>query len=301
MPGIPGTYPSLFLNHVMSSLSPYVSFFIIFFHMQVGAATVCVGWSAYLRSFLSACGADLPEKWSRSPFGWQQNGGFHMTGNYIDLPAMAIALLMTCLLIFGVKESARINSIVVAIKISVIIIFILAMGPKVDPSNWKPFVPPNDGTFGHYGISGIFQGASVVFFSYIGFDSVSCCAQECKRPERDLPIGTLASLAVCTILYILVALIATGLVPYYEYKGIAHPISYAVEAVPGYKWLSMFINIGAIAGLTSVILVSLMSQPRIFYAMAVDGFVPKFAAKVCIYGLISVVERNDRGTNILLS
>jgi APA family basic amino acid/polyamine antiporter len=247
----------------------------------VGAATVCVGWSAYLRSFLSACGYDMPTKWSRSPVGWDmQKGAFHMTGDYIDLPAMAIALLMTIVLIFGIKESARINSVIVMIKISVIIIFIIAMGPKVDTANWKPFVPPNDGTFGHYGLSGVFQGASVVFFSYIGFDSVSCCAQECKKPERDLPIGTLSSLAVCTTLYILVALIATGLLPYYEFKGIAHPISYAVEGIEGYKWLAMFINIGAIAGLTSVILVSLMSQPRIFYAMAVDGFVPAFCGKI---------------------
>lgn len=247
----------------------------------VGAATVCVGWSAYLRSFLLACGYDMPTRWSRSPVTWNvEEGAFHMTGDYVDLPAMAIALLMTGLLIFGIKESARINSVIVSIKILVILIFIFVMGPKVDPANWKPFVPPNDGTFGHYGVSGVFQGASVVFFSYIGFDSVSCCAQECKRPERDLPIGTLSSLAVCTVLYILVALIATGLVPYYEYKGVAHPISFAVEGFEGYKWLSMFINIGAIAGLTSVILVSLMSQPRIFYSMAVDGFVPRFAAKV---------------------
>jgi len=247
----------------------------------VGAATVCVGWSAYLRSFLSACGYDMPTKWSRSPVGWDvERGAFHMTGDYVDLPAMAIALLMTFLLIFGIKESARINSVIVMIKISVIVIFIIAMGPKVDTANWKPFVPPNDGTFGHYGLSGVFQGASVVFFSYIGFDSVSCCAQECKKPERDLPIGTLSSLAVCTTLYILVALIATGLLPYYEFKGVAHPISYAVEGIEGYKWLAMFINIGAIAGLTSVILVSLMSQPRIFYAMAVDGFVPAFCGKI---------------------
>lgn len=247
----------------------------------VGAATVCVGWSAYLRSFLKSVGYDMPSRWSRSPIGWDPaRGGFHATGDYLDLPAMAIALAMTGLLIFGVKESARINSVIVGIKLAVIVVFIIAMAPKVDPKNWSPFVPPNDGTFGHYGLSGIFQGASVVFFSYIGFDSVSCCAQECKKPERDLPIGTLASLGVCTVLYILVALVATGLVPYYQYKGVAHPISYAVEGIPGYDWLAIFINIGAIAGLTSVILVSLMSQPRIFYSMAVDGFVPRTAAKV---------------------
>ncbi|EWM27608.1 cationic amino acid transporter [Nannochloropsis gaditana] len=247
----------------------------------VGAATVSVGWSAYLRSFLASVGYDMPTKWSRSPVGWDvHREAFYVTGDYVDLPAMAIALVMTGLLVFGIKESARINAVIVAIKLSVIVIFICAMGPHVDRSNWEPFVPPNEGTFGRYGISGIFQGASVVFFSYIGFDSVSCCAQECKKPERDLPIGTLSSLAICTTLYILVALIATGLLPYYEFKGIAHPISYAVEGIEGYEWLEMVINIGAIAGLTSVILVSLMSQPRIFYAMAVDGFVPAFAAKV---------------------
>lgn len=247
----------------------------------VGAATVCVGWSAYLRSFLSACGYDMPSRWSRSPVGWDvQKGEFHITGDYVDLPAMAIALLMTTILVFGIKESARFNSVIVMIKIGVIIIFIIAMGPRVDRANWSPFVPPNEGRFGQYGVSGIFQGASVVFFSYIGFDSVSCCAQECKKPERDLPIGTLSSLAVCTVLYILVALIATGLLPYYEFKGVAHPISFAVEGIEGYKWLVMLINFGAIAGLTSVILVSLMSQPRIFYAMAVDGFVPAFCGKI---------------------
>jgi len=247
----------------------------------VGAATVCVGWSAYLRSFLKSVGYDMPTRWSRSPIGWDDaQGGFHKTGDFVDLPAMFIALAMTGLLVFGAKESARLNSVIVTIKLLVIVVFIIAMAPKVDPRNWQPFVPPNEGTFGRYGVSGIFQGASVVFFSYIGFDSVSCCAQECKKPERDLPIGTLTSLAVCTVLYILVALIATGLVPYSNFKGVAHPISFAVEGIPGYDWLAIFINVGAIAGLSSVILVSLMSQPRIFYSMAVDGFMPAFAAKI---------------------
>jgi APA family basic amino acid/polyamine antiporter len=145
----------------------------------VGAATVCVGWSAYLRSFLQhTFGVIVPKEWSSSPIVWDpMTKSFHKSGAFLDLPALLISLLVTALLVVGVKESTRVNNVVVCLKLAVVIIFIFAMAPKVDPQNWVPFIPPNDGTFGHYGATGILQGASVVFFSYIGFDSVSCMAQ----------------------------------------------------------------------------------------------------------------------------
>jgi APA family basic amino acid/polyamine antiporter len=328
---------------------------------MVGAATVCVGWSAYLTSFLRSFGVDVDERWTSAPIMWDPaTGEFSSTGAVLNLPAAAISLLMTLVLIRGVRESAWLNNTAVAIKLLVIVIFICAMvggcvletatdsaesppmpnrgsqafrarccvahcptssptpqAPRVNTDNWVPFVPPNTGTFGVYGISGVLRGASVVFFAYIGFDSVSCCAQECRRPERDLPIGTLTSLVVCTGLYIAVALVATGLVPYQQFRGVANPISYAVAQTPGYGWLGAWvckrppyqasrwhmtqapravdvhtvttIDIGALAGLTSVILVSLLSQPRIFYSMAIDGFLPPFAAKVSSRDMVDCI------------
>ena len=246
----------------------------------VGAATVSVGWSGYVTQFMhNVLGVDLPMEWTSAPINWDEaTHAFHATGAYMNLPAMVVTLAVTCILILGIRESARFNAIIVAVKVTVVLLFIAFAYKFVHPENLTPFIPPNTGVFGKYGISGIFQGATMVFFSYIGFDAVSTAAQETKNPQRDLPIGILTSLAICTILYIIVSLILCGVVPYTELS-VPHPIAKGVAAT-GILWLETAVELGAIAGLSSVMLVLLMGQPRIFFSMAVDGLFPKIATRV---------------------
>ncbi len=257
----------------------------------VGAATVSVGWSGYVCSFVShSTGVQLPMAWTTAPLAWYEAGKklpdgtlsdgqfWHTPGAIVNLPAVLITLFVTAILIRGVKESARFNAGIVFVKVAVVLLFIAFVGPHVVPSNWEPYVPPNEGTFGRFGISGILQGATTVFFAYIGFDAVSTAAQEAKNPQRDLPIGILGSLAVCTVLYIAVSAILTGVVPYTDLN-VPHPVALGAERA-GIGWLRTFIEVGAIAGLSSVMLVMLMGQPRIFYSMARDGLLPPIAAKI---------------------
>ncbi len=244
----------------------------------VGAATVSVGWSGYVVRFLGdVLGISLPGAWTRAPFEWV-NGHIQATGGIVNLPAVFITLLVTTILVVGIKESARFNSIVVVVKVAVVLLFIAAVAPHVRTENWHPFIPQNKGAFGQFGISGIFQGATMVFFAYIGFDAVSTAAQETRNPQRDLPRGILGSLAVCTLLYIAVSLILTGVVPYTKLS-VPYPIALGIAAT-GAKWGAVAVEIGAIAGLSSVMVVLLLGQPRIFFSMAVDGLLPKVAAKV---------------------
>ena len=180
----------------------------------------------------------------------------------------------------GIKESAKFNNIIVYVKVAIVLL-VIGFGIKyVNTDNWVPFIPPNTGESGHYGLSGIVRGAGVIFFAYIGFDAVSTAAQEAKNPQRDLPIGILGSLAICTVLYIAMALVMTGIAHYTELN-VPHPVFVAIEkAGPSLKWLGFLVNIGAIAGLASVVLVMLMGQPRIFYSMARDGLLPAVFGKV---------------------
>jgi len=247
----------------------------------VGAATVSVGWSGYVCAFVkNVTGHDLSPVWTHAPFIWNEAVTPHLqaTGAIINLPAVFIVLVVTAILVLGIKESARFNGIIVIVKVTVVLMFIVAAAPFVDRQNWTPFVPENLGTFGRFGISGILQGATMVFFAYIGFDAVSTAAQETKNPQRDLPIGILGSLAVCTVLYIAVSLILTGVV-HYTKLSVPHPISLGIAAT-GLRSLEVAVEIGAIAGLSSVMLVLLLGQPRIFFSMARDGLLPPVAAKV---------------------
>jgi APA family basic amino acid/polyamine antiporter len=193
---------------------------------------------------------------------------------------VALVLLLTALLVVGIKESARFNNFVEFIKLAIVLL-VIAFGFKyVNTANWTPFIPPNTGEVGHFGWSGVIRGAAVIFFAYIGFDAVSTAAQEAKNPQKDLPIGMLGSLAICTVLYILMALVMTGLAHYSELN-VPHPVFVAIEkAGPALKWLGFFVNIGAIMGLASVVLVMLMGQPRIFFTMARDGLLPPVFGKV---------------------
>jgi APA family basic amino acid/polyamine antiporter len=244
----------------------------------VSAAAVSVGWSGYVVAFLhDTFNVDLPGTWASAPVTWETDH-FAATGAYLNVPAVLIVLAVTALLVRGVKESARINTVIVFVKVLVVLLFIAFAARFVRTENWHPFVPPNEGTFGRYGVSGVLQGATMVFFAYIGFDAVSTAAQETRNPQKDLPKGILGSLAICTVLYIAVSLILTGVVSYKKLS-VPHPIAVGVEAT-GQRWLATAVEIGAIAGLSSVMLVMLLGQPRIFFSMAHDGLLPPGAAKI---------------------
>ncbi|MGO8765934.1 MAG: amino acid permease [Limisphaerales bacterium] len=250
------------------------------------ASTVAVGWSAYVVSFLNDLHITIPDGLTNAPFDHPMPAGAHWwdlwqlfvqgwvtTGAVLNVPAMAIIAIVTVLLVIGIKESANFNNAVVALKLTVILTFIAVGLAYINKSNWHPFVPPVDAA-GNFGWRGVVHGAAYIFFAYIGFDAVSTAAQEAKNPQRDMPIGLLGSLGICTILYIVVALVLTGIVNYTKLN-VAAPIAVAVSSLgPSLAWLEYFIKIGAIAGLSSVILVLLFGQPRIFYAMSKDGLLP---------------------------
>jgi len=244
------------------------------------SATVAVGWSGYVVSFLADFGIHIPARLSQAPLSYSASGGWHATGSLLNVPAMGIIGLISFLLYIGVKESVRVNSIIVALKLTVIALFILFGISHIDVTNFSPFIPANTGVFGEFGVSGVFRAAAVIFFAYIGFDAVSTAAQECKNPQKDLPIGILGSLAISTVLYILVAIVLTGVVNY-SHLNVPDPIAVGVNAMgASLTWLRPVIKLGAICGLSSVILVMLMGQTRIFFSMANDGFLPSGLAKV---------------------
>jgi len=242
-----------------------------------GAATVAVGWSSYLISLLDGFGIHLPASISQSPFLYDATG-WHTTGAFINFPAVFIIGILSTLLILGVRESAKFNNIIVIIKVIVILLFIGFGIAYIHPENWHPFIPQNTGNYGSFGWSGILAGAGVIFFAYIGFDAISTTSQEALNPKKDMPVGILVSLLICTILYISVSLVLTGIVPYKELN-VAAPIALAIDSAgKGLNWLNPVIKLGAIAGLSSVILVLLMGQSRIFYTMSNDGLLwPAFS------------------------
>ncbi len=244
-----------------------------------GAATVAVGWGGYAMSFLSDFGITLPASISSAPFA-HGSDGWYMTGSIINFPAVFIVAIITTILVIGIKESAKFNDVIVLIKVVVILLFIGFGISHIDISNWTPFIPENTGKWGHFGFSGILTGAGVIFFAYIGFDAVSTTAQEAVNPKRDVPIGILVSLAICTVLYIAVSLTMTGIVNYTELN-VPAPIALAIDkAGDSLRWLAPVVKLGAIAGLTSVILVLLLGQTRVFFTMANDGLLGKNFSKV---------------------
>jgi APA family basic amino acid/polyamine antiporter len=250
----------------------------------LGATTVAIGWSGYVVSFLKDLGIVVPAAYAAAPFEFNPASGWHATGAVINVPAMLVIAAVSALLVVGIHESARVNNVIVLIKVAIVVIFIAAGVWFVSPQNWVTpsnpegsFIPPNIGP-GQYGWSGLVRGAAVVFFAYIGFDAVSTAAQEAKEPKRDMPIGILGSLVICTALYVAVGFVLTGIVPY-DRLNVPDPIAVGIDAI-GMGWLAPIVKLGAILGLTSVILVMLLGQPRIFYSMARDGLLPPVAAKV---------------------
>jgi APA family basic amino acid/polyamine antiporter len=244
----------------------------------VGAVTVAIGWSGYVVSFLTDVGVHIPAEFSAARGTVVTLADGTTVTALFNLPAVMIVFVVTVLLVVGVKESANFNNLIVFVKLAVILLFLFGAAKALSPSNWTPFIPPNTGKFGHFGWSGIMMGAGVVFFAYIGFDAVSTAAQEAKNPQRDLPIGIIGSLLVCTVLYILVSAVATGVVPYAQLD-VPDPIAKAADHA-GLGWMASLIKLGAIAGLSSVILVMLYGQSRIFFSMSRDGLLPPFVHHV---------------------
>jgi APA family basic amino acid/polyamine antiporter len=246
-----------------------------------GASTVAVGWSGYVVSFLKDFGVVIPQYLSSAPIAYDPaTHTYTSTGAFLNLPAMFVIAIMTWLLVVGIRESANFNNVIVLIKVAVILLFVGFGWQYIHPENWTPFIPENTGNFGEFGWSGIVRAAGIIFFAYIGFDAVSTAAQEAKNPQKDMPWGILGSLVVCTIIYILVGLVMTGIVSYKLLNDPA-PIAVAVNAAgDGLNWLRPLIKTGAIAGLSSVILVMLMGQPRIFFSMSKDGLLPASFSKV---------------------
>lgn len=245
----------------------------------MGAATVSVGWSGYVVAFLrDFIHIDLPVAWTTAPFAYDEVASkFVSTGAILNVPAVFITMLATMILVVGIKESARFNAVIVFVKVIVVLLFITIGARFIHRENWHPFIPPNEGP-GRFGFSGIMRGASAVFFAYIGFDAVSTAAQETKNPQKDLPTGILGSLAICTVLYIAASLVLTGIVPYHQLS-VPHPVGLGAK-MTGIGWLEAAVEIGAVAGLSSVMIVMLMGQPRVFFSMAMDGLFPQFATKV---------------------
>jgi len=243
-------------------------------------STVAVGWSEYMQSLLHGWGIDIPQHLAHSTLGHHAHAEWYLTGSIINFPAVCIVAIITSLLLSGVRQSAWVNNIIVLIKVTVILMFIGFGLSYIDTSNWVPYIPENTGEFGQFGWSGIMRGAAVVFFAYLGFDALSTAAQETKNPQRDMPKGILISLAVCTLLYVAVTAVLTGIVKY-DQLNVGAPIALAIDkAGQGLAWMSPFIKLGAIAGISSVILVMMMGQSRIYYAISSDGLIPKTFSKI---------------------
>lgn len=226
----------------------------------LAAAAVSVGWSGYFQSLLSGFGIALPVALTAAP------GALPGVTTFINLPALVIMLALTAMLGWGVRESARLNNIMVAIKVGVVLLFILFGARHVQPANWQPYMP--------FGYHGMLSAAALVFFAFIGFDAVTSAAEEVKKPSRDLPIGIIGSLAVCAVLYVVVSAIMTGIVPYQKFLGVDHPVSLALQYA-GENWIAGFVDLGAILGMTTVILVMAFGQTRIIFAMSRDCLLPK--------------------------
>jgi len=246
---------------------------------SLGATTVAIGWSGYVVSFLKDIGVDFPASLAAAPYSFDpQTGAWTKTGAILNVPAALIILLIAYVLVRGIKESATVNSVIVFLKIGIILIFIGVGIFFIKPALWKPFIPPNQGQFGFFGLSGVLRGAGVMFFAYLGFDAVSTAAQEAKNPKRDMPIGILGSLFACTAIYIAFSLVLTGVV-HYTQLDVPAPVAVAIDAMRLF-WLSPLVKFAAIIGLMSVMMVQLMGQPRIFFTMAKDGLLPPVAARV---------------------
>jgi APA family basic amino acid/polyamine antiporter len=257
----------------------------------MGAATVGVGWSATFVSLLNLLGIHIPAALTNPPFvfctatqvrqavagcgvpGWQA------TGAIVNLPGVLVILAISTILVIGIRESAGFNSVSVVVKTGVLLVFVVAGLRYANHANWHPFIPANTGVFGEFGWTGVLRGAGLIFFAYIGFDAVSTAAQEARDPQRTMPVGILGSLAICAVLYCLVSLALTGLISYKELN-VSSPVIMVVNRVPQLAWFRLVITLAAVLGLASTILVMLLGQSRVLYAMSRDGLMGRWAGKV---------------------
>ncbi len=268
--------PGSAYSYTYATLGEALAWFIgwnLLLEYGISASAVAVSWSAYVVNLLEEAHIHFPAALINAPFGQTAAGDIVRTGAIVNVPAVLIIAAMTVILYVGVRESAGANTLMVCLKVAIIVIFILAGLKFVDPANFKPYIPPNTGTFGHFGWSGVLQGAAIIFFSYVGFDSASTMALEARNPQRDLPRGILGALAISAILYVGMSAVITGMVPYTKLN-VAAPVAVALDAHPQLAWLGVLVKVGVIAGMTSVILTSLLGQPRILLSMADDGLLP---------------------------
>jgi basic amino acid/polyamine antiporter, APA family len=268
--------PGSAYSYTYATLGEALAWFIgwnLLLEYAISASAVAVSWSAYVVSLLADAHIHLPAPLVNAPLGLDAHEHVVRTGAIINVPAVLIIAAMTVLLYVGVRGSASANTFMVTLKVAVIIIIVIAGLKFVDPSNWKPYVPPNTGSFGHFGWSGVLRGAAIIFFSYVGFDTASTTALEARNPQRDLPIGILGALIISALLYVAMSTVLTGMVPFQKLDSDA-PVAVALDAHPQLAWLSWVVKVGVIAGMTSVILTSLLGQPRILLSMADDGLLP---------------------------
>ena len=280
-------------TYAYATLGEFIAWIIgwdLILEYALGAATVAVGWSGNLVTLLDQLGIGFPAAISAAPGTVVQLANGATVTAVFNLPAVLITIAVTLLLMVGISESATVNAVIVVIKVGIVLVVIGAGALFIEPANWHPFIPENTGTFGEYGWSGILRGAGVIFFAYIGFDAVSTSAQEARDPQRDMPRGILGSLAICTVLFVLVSGVMVGVVPYKQMLNEPAPLVVAIEAAAGRAagtpWaplmnsLSILLTVGALAALSSVMVVMMLAQPRIFLAMAKDGLLPKWAGVV---------------------
>jgi APA family basic amino acid/polyamine antiporter len=267
-------------SYAYATLGELVAWFIgwnMVLEYGISASAVAASWTGYFVSLLDHVGIHLPQALTEAPLAYT-NGHLVTTGHLFNLPAVAIVLALTWVCYVGIRESAGINLGMVVLKVGLIIIVVVAGYRYIDTANWHPFIPKSEGT-DKYGWMGIMRGAAMVFFAYIGFEATSTAAQECKNPQRDLPFGTLVSLVICTVLYLAMAAVLTGLISYTQ-LGTDEPVVTAIRAHPELGWLRLVVEIGALIGLSSVILVMIIAQPRIFMIMSRDGLLPKVFNRV---------------------
>lgn len=268
--------PGSAYSYTYATLGEALAWFIgwnLLLEYAISASAVAVSWSAYVVSLLGDAHIHLPAAFVNAPLGLDAHDNVIRTGAIVNVPAMLIVAAMTVLLYVGVRGSAGANSFMVALKVGIIVIIVIAGLQYVDVANWRPYVPPNTGVRGHFGWSGVLQGAGIIFFSYVGFDTASTTALEARNPQRDLPVGIIGALLISAVLYVAMSAILTGMVPYQKLDSDA-PVAVALDAHPQLAWLSWLLKVGVIAGMTSVILTSLLGQPRILLSMADDGLLP---------------------------
>jgi APA family basic amino acid/polyamine antiporter len=277
-------------TYAYATLGEFVAWVIgwdLILEYALGAATVAVGWSGILITLLGQLGLTFPAALSAAPGTVVRVAGADPVTAVLNVPAILVTVAVTALLIFGVSEAASVNGAIVMIKVAILLIVIAAGALFIDPVNWHPFIPPNTGTFGEYGWSGILRGAGVIFFAYIGFDAVSTSAQEARNPQRDMPRGILGSLAICTVLFVLVSGVMVGLVPYKTMLNQPAPLVLTIQAAAdraaGTSWeglmavVRVLVTVGGLAALSSVMVVMMLAQPRIFLSMSRDGLLPDWA------------------------